>query len=105
MVSGVVGLSRNWYDQVMTITITLSPETEERLRAQAEITGKDVGTLVLEAVETRLSLSELRFRDILGPVHEDFRRSGMTEGELNSLLQEALSEVRAERKNDSGPTA
>jgi hypothetical protein len=84
----------------MTITITFPPATEDRLRAQAEVTGKDVGTLVLEAVEARLSLSELSLRDVLGPVHDDFHKSAMTEAELDTLLQDALSETRAERKSN-----
>lgn len=52
----------------MTITISLPPATEERLRAQSEATGKNIGTLVVEAVEARLSLAQLRLRDILAPV-------------------------------------
>jgi len=83
----------------MTITITLPPTTEERLRAQAEATGKDIAELVVEAVEARLSLAEVGLRAILAPVHEDFRKSGMTEAELEPLLDETLAEARAERKH------
>jgi len=86
----------------MTITVTLPPATEERLRAQAKATGKDISELVLEAVEARLSLAELGLRAILAPVHEDFRKSGMTESELESLLNETLAEARAERKHRPG---
>ena len=81
----------------MTITITLPPATEERLRAQAEVTGKDVGTLVVEAVDARLSLSTLSLRDIVAPVHEDVRKSGMNDKELESLLGDALKKTRSER--------
>ena len=89
----------------MTITINLPPATEDRLRAQAAVSGKDVVTLVVEAVDARLSLSELNLRMILAPVHEDFRKSGMTEPELEALLEDALSESRAERKaNRRTPT-
>ena len=91
--------------RIMTITITLPPATEERLREQAEAAGKDVSTFVVEAVEARLSLSKLSFRDILAPVHEDFRRSGMTEAELDTFLQESLTKAREERKSGSGPSA
>jgi hypothetical protein len=89
----------------MTITIILPPATEERLRAEAEAAGKDPGTLVLEAVEARLWLAKLRLQDVLGPVHEDFRKSGMTEAELDALLRDVLSEARLERKpaSDSPP--
>ncbi len=83
----------------MTITITLPPATEERLRAQSEATGKNISTLVVEAVEARLSLAQLSLRDILAPAHADFQRSGMTEAELQTLLQESLDESRSERRH------
>ena len=89
----------------MTITITLPPATEERLKAQAEATGKNISTLVVEAVEARLSLSQLSLRDILAPAHGDFQRSGMTEGELDELLQNSFDEARSERKSTPGPSA
>jgi hypothetical protein len=79
----------------MTITITLTPATEDRLRAEAEATGKSIGTLIVEAVEARLSLTQLGLRDILAPAHTDFQRSGMTEPELDRLLQETLDQSRS----------
>ncbi|HEY2251832.1 MAG TPA: hypothetical protein VGH74_12255 [Planctomycetaceae bacterium] len=85
----------------MTITITLPQSTEERLRAQAEALGKNINTLVVEAVEARLSLSQLSLRDVLAPAHADFQRSGMNDAELNTLLQDALDEVRARRPPQS----
>jgi hypothetical protein len=82
----------------MSITIDLPPAMAERLRAQAAATGKDVGTLVIEAVDARLLLADLNLGAILAPVHDDFRKSGMTETELDELLEDALSESRAARK-------
>ena len=89
----------------MTITITLPPETEERLRAQSEATGKNISTLVVEAVEARLSLGQLGLRDILAPAHADFRRSGMSDAELETLLRESVHEARSERKSAPGQSA
>jgi hypothetical protein len=89
----------------MTITITLPPATEERLRAEAAASGKDVGTFVVEAVEARLSLAKMNLRDVLAPAHEDFRRSGMTDAELDTVLDETLTKARAERKSGPGPAA
>jgi hypothetical protein len=89
----------------MTITINLPPATEDRLRAQAEATGKDLGTLVVEAVEARLALTQPSLRDILAPVHEDFRKSGMTEAELDSFLQASLAKGRSERESAPGTPA
>jgi len=89
----------------MTITITLPPATEERLRAQAEATGKNISTLVVEAVEARLSLAQLSLRDILGPVHGDLQRSGMTDADLDTLLENSLDAARSERKSAPGTSA
>ena len=95
-----------WYDQsIMTITINLPPATEERLRAEALATGKDLEALVVEAVEARLSLSKLSLRDILAPFHEEFRKSGMTESELDTLLEHAFEKARSERASASGHSA
>jgi len=89
----------------MTITITLPPATEERLRAQAEATGKNINTLVVEAVEARLSLAQFSLRDVLAPAHADFRESGITDTELETLLEASLEEVRSERRPHSGKSA
>lgn len=85
----------------MTITLNLPPTTEEQLRAQAAATGKNISTLVVEAVQARLALAQLRLQDILAPVHQKFRRSGMSETELNTFLEESLEKARSERR--SGP--
>jgi hypothetical protein len=88
----------------MTISITLPPDTEKRLRAEADAAGKDIGTFVVEAVEARLSLGKLNLRDVLSPVHEGLRKSGMTDAELDALLDETLKEARAERKSRPRPS-
>lgn len=89
----------------MTITINLPPATEEQLRAQAEATGKNISTLVLEAVEARLALAQLQLKDILAPVHADFRRSNMNEADLDTLLEGSLEKARSERRFDPGSPA
>jgi hypothetical protein len=89
----------------MTITIDLPPATEEQLRAQAEATGKNISTLIVEAVEARLALAQLRFKDILAPVHAEFRSSGMTENEFTTLLEDSLEEARTERRSNPGSGA
>jgi len=39
----------------MTVSISLPPETEAKLREQAAVTGKDIPTLVREALEEKLA--------------------------------------------------
>ncbi|HUY33872.1 MAG TPA: hypothetical protein VMV69_14080 [Pirellulales bacterium] len=86
----------------MTLTIDLPAETERKLLAQAAATGKDVATLVREAVEEKFRAPLPTFAEILAPVHEDFRRSGMNEAVLDALMNETLAEVRKQRGRRQG---
>jgi hypothetical protein len=82
----------------MTLTINLPPATIQKLQAEAAASGKDVDTLVREAVEVKLAVSGRSFREIMAPVHEQFRKSGMTDDELNILVNDAVADARAERR-------
>jgi hypothetical protein len=85
----------------MTVTIDLSPDEERRLQERAAQRGQDLTAylrrLIREDLEAAKPAQGRTFAEILAPVHEDFRKSGMTEGELDALLEETLSESRAER--------
>ena len=89
----------------MTITIELPAAVEEKLRAHAAAAGKNIEAVVVEAVEAKLTLSKISLRQILAPVHEDFKKSGMTEPELDDLLQDSISETRASRHTQSDQSA
>jgi hypothetical protein len=82
----------------MTITINFPPATIEALQAQAAASGKDVETLVKEAVEAKLVLSGLSFREILKPVHDEIEASGMSDEDVDTLAETAVAEARAGRK-------
>ena len=89
----------------MSITISLPPETETVLRQRAAQAGQSVQQYVQELVEEALRANGLQstppnppqaapaaadmktLREILAPIHEDFRRSGMTEEELLKGLE------------------
>ena len=85
----------------MTITINFPPATIEKLQAQAAASGKDVETLVKEAVEANLAVSGLSFREILKPIHDEIEASGMSDEEANTLAESAVVEARAARKTRS----
>jgi hypothetical protein len=82
----------------MTLSIELPLATIQKLEAEAAASGKDVETLVREAVEVKLAVAGRSFREIMAPVHEDFRRSGMTGEQLDSLIDEAVQDARSERR-------
>ena len=85
----------------MTITLRLSPEAEQKLMERASETGQDVASyvqcLIARDIERPKTLAEL-----LAPIHEDFRKSGMSEQELETFLDTELAEARKERKEGKG---
>src|SRR3712207_4273962 len=102
--------SSNQARQAMTITIHLSPEEERKLAEQAAQNGQDptsyVHRLIAEALEVEPSAAngpsvsqEARptLAEILAPVHEDFRRSGMTEEGLDALVEEVREGIWQEK--------
>jgi hypothetical protein len=86
----------------MTLTIDFPGDTERKLLARAAATGKDVATLVRKAVEEKLETTLPTFAEILAPVHEDFRKGGMTDAELDAPLETTLTDARKERRQRQG---
>ena len=83
----------------MTITINLPPATLEQLQAEAQATGKDVETVVRDAVDTRLARRKQTFAEVLKPIHDAVDASGMTPEEAEAFFDQQLSEMRAERRS------
>ena len=80
----------------MVLSIPISAEAEAKLKAKAQAAGVDIATYAaktLERVALRPSLDE-----VLAPLRESFKRSGMTEDQLVELLEEVKHESRAERR-------
>jgi predicted transcriptional regulator len=80
----------------MTLTIELPPATLEKLQAEARATGKDVQTLIGEAIEARFARRRQTFAEILKPVHDEVEASGMSEQELADLVDQAVAAIRAD---------
>jgi len=83
----------------MTLTINLSPAMLEQLKAEAEATGKDVETVVRDALDARLARRKQTFAEVLKPIHDAVKESGLSEEEVNGLIDEAVKQVRAERRS------
>jgi hypothetical protein len=82
----------------MSATITLPVELESLLAKKAAARGVNVEEFavdVLNRAARRPTISE-----VFADVRADFVASGMTEEELGQLIEQALSEVRAERRDE-----
>lgn len=83
----------------MTLTINLPPATLEQLKAEAQASGKDVETVVREAVDAKLARRKSTFSEVLKPIHDAVEASGMSEGEVVDLMDTELKAARAERRS------
>lgn len=85
-----------------TITVNLPPATIEQLEAEAAATGKVVEKLVQEAVQTKLARRKQTFVEVLKPIHDAVDESGMSEEEVQALLDMELKAVRKDRRSSQG---
>jgi len=81
----------------VAISFSLPVEDERRLIARAVERGTDVATYLRGLVEEDLKRPP-KLGEILAPIREDFRRSGMAEDELEGLIEEARDEVWREKQ-------
>ena len=75
----------------MTVSISLSPEAEARLRERAAASGQPLdvyASRVLEAAVTAPTIEEL-----LAPARRQIDESGMSDTQLDAFLEEQRDEV------------
>ncbi len=82
----------------MSITINLPPATLDWLHAQSQASGKNVETLVAEAVESKLAFSKLSFADAIRPLQDAVAASGLRAEEAEKIFEEELATSRRERR-------
>ena len=90
----------------MTLTLKLPPEIERKLRACAAAAGEDLETFALQTLEEKARAVEApTFDEIFAPIREAVAESGMTDDEVDALLETALAEVRRERRIKDGKSS
>jgi len=80
--------------KTMTLTISdLSPEVERRLKSEAARLGMREADYVKRLIE-RDMLADRTFDEILMPVRADFRKSCITEDQLDEIVDRARKATR-----------
>lgn len=85
----------------MSITISLPPETEEKLRRRAAESGVAPDAFARQVLEQVLNGTRRpvqRLNEILAPFRKEVEESGLTDDELKDFFTEVRDEVRAERR-------
>ena len=84
----------------MTLEVSISPDTEAKLREKAAAVGEDVAAYAAGILE-RIAEAPLSLREISGPLFDEFKASGMTDDELSDLLEEAKHRMRRQQRTGS----
>ncbi len=86
----------------MTININLTADQERQLEELARQNGKEPAAYINDVLTAYLngvrSKGQKTFEEILAPIWEGWRQSGMTEDQINELFGRELQEVRRERR-------
>ncbi len=80
----------------MSVVLELEPEVEETLKKRAAARGSDFKVYLQSLLKEQANSRS--YEEVMRPVWEAFEKSGMTEDQLNDLLNRELKEVRAERR-------
>jgi hypothetical protein len=80
----------------MTLSVNLPDAVQARLDAKARAAGLDVTAYAQPVLQADAALPALD--DILRPVRDAVKNSGMTEDELTQMLEKAKHDMRADRR-------
>jgi hypothetical protein len=87
----------------MTISIELRPDEEQALRERAEAIGRKLADYVRHVLEEHLrsgprpGAAPRSFDQVLAPVWEGWRQTGMSEEQIDAMFQRELEELRRDR--------
>lgn len=85
----------------MTVTIALRSEEEKKLVERAAACGLDVAAYVQQLIKR--DIEQPRFAELFAPVHQAVRDSGVSDSELDSVLQTAIADSRRESRAKPTP--
>jgi hypothetical protein len=89
----------------MTVTISLSPEMEKQLVARATVHGQDVAGYVCQLIARDIQDARPASKsldEVLAPIRRQFKDSGMTDEELDALVEETREEIWQEKQQRGG---
>ena len=84
----------------MTLSISLSPEAEAKLKQRAAAVGKDPTTYASELVESVVTKPTLD--EVLAPFRKQVAQSGMSDQQLDEFYEGLRSEAWNERQGRNG---
>jgi len=84
----------------MSVTISLPPEAEAKLRLRAQAAGEELPEFLAKLI-SQFAVPPKSLEEISGDIYKSFLASGMTDDELGDMLEKAKQEMRRERRKTS----
>jgi len=82
----------------MTVNLSLAPDDEKKLAERAAASGQDVTAYLQQLIKKEIE--QPSFAELFAPVHQAVRNSGLTDPQIDSVLQQAVTESRRERRSN-----
>lgn len=82
--------------ETMTLTISVPPNIGALLKEKAKNEGKDVAEYVEDLIEKDVDRAQT-LDEILAPIRRNFAESGMTEEDLDALVESERQAMREEK--------
>ena len=79
----------------MTVVLELKPETEEALQKKAKAKGCEVSVYLEKLIEKDIEQKKT-IDEILAPFRREVEESGVTDDELDALVEEVREEIYQE---------
>jgi pantoate kinase len=80
----------------MTISISLTPEAESKLRQRAAVLGQDLVTVASDLLEEAIARPSVD--ELLAPARKQVAESGMSDEQVDDFFRGVLKKVRDEKK-------
>ncbi len=84
-------------DPVLSVLVPLPSELARAIDTLAEQRGQDRAQFIVSFLQEQLNGPACSFEQLMAPIAEDFRRSGMTEDELDALVEQERQAIWDEK--------
>lgn len=84
-------------DPPLSVLVPLRADLARTIDTLAERSGQDRAEFIVSFLREGLDRSAASFEEIVSPIAEEFRRSGMTEEDLDALVEQERQAMWAER--------
>jgi hypothetical protein len=93
----VFAMSNAIAESALSVLVPLPSELARKIDYLAERRGQDRAQFIVSFLQEQLNGSARSFEESIAPIAEDFRRSGMTEEELDALVEQERQAIWDEK--------